>query len=131
MNRVALVSKDWQTRTLLRAQLLEEGLDVGAFESAGEAIEDSLSQSASLPALLIADLAASDEPTGEVDLLAAWARRVPIWVIASHSLIVDNKLKGRGFEVILFRPIDVGEIVEQIHRRLEKGIQCKPGSGSP
>jgi len=31
------------------------------------------------------------------------------------NLIVDKKLKGRGFEVILFRPIDVGEIVEQIH----------------
>ena len=28
----------------------------------------------------------------------------------------------RGFEVILFRPIDVGEVVEQINRRLETKI---------
>ena len=121
MDRVVLVSKDWQTRALLRAQLLEEGLDAVAFESAGEAIEDS-SQSATLPALLIADLASSDDPTGEAELLTAWARQIPIWIIASHNLIVDKKLKGRGFEVILFRPIDVGEVVEQINCRLEKEI---------
>jgi CheY-like chemotaxis protein len=115
------VSNDWQTRSLLRAQLLEEGIDVAAYESAGEAIED-FGQSLSLPALLIADLAASDDPTSEAELLATWAGQVPTWIIASHSLIVDKKLKGRGFEVILFRPIDVGEVVEQIKRRLGKDI---------
>ena len=119
MPRVVLIGKDWQTRALLRAQLLEEGVDVAAYESAGEAIED-FGQPASLPALLIADLASSDDPTREAELLAAWAKQVPIWIIASHSLIVDKKLKGRGFEVILFRPIDVGEVVEQIKRRLAK-----------
>jgi len=122
MDRVVLVSKDWQTRTLLRAQLLEEGLDTVAFESAGEAIGNFISQSASLPALLIADLASSDDPAGEAELLTAWARQIPIWIIASHSLIVDKKMKGRSFEVILFRPIDVGEIMEQVKRRLEKEI---------
>ena len=121
MNRVVLASKDGQTRALLRAQLLAEGVDVTAVENAGEAAED-FSQSASLPGLLIADLAASADPTGEAELLAAWVKQVPIWIIASHSLIIDKKLKGRGFEVILFRPIDVGEIVEQVKRRLEKEI---------
>jgi CheY-like chemotaxis protein len=118
MNRVVLVSKDWQTRALLRAQLLEEGVDVAAYESAGEAIEDFIGQSATSPALLIADLASSSDPAGEAEVLATWARQVPIWIIASHGLIIDKKLKGRGFEVILFRPIDVGEVVEQINRRL-------------
>jgi DNA-binding response OmpR family regulator len=121
MDRVVLVSKDWQTRALLRAQLLEEGMDVTAFESAREAVED-CGQGASLPGLLIADLAASDDPAAEAELLAAWVKQVPIWIVASHSLIVDKKLKGRGFEMTLFRPIDVGEVVEQIQRRLEKNI---------
>jgi len=121
MDRVVLVSKDWQTRALLCAQLLEEGIDAAAYESAGEVIEN-FGQSPSLPALLIADLAASNDPAGEAELLATWAGQVPTWIIASHSLIVDKKLKGRGFEVILFRPIDVGEVVEQIDRRLGKDI---------
>jgi DNA-binding response OmpR family regulator len=119
MDRVILVSKDWQTRALLRAQLLEEGLEVTAFESAGEAVAD-FSQAPCLPGLVITDLAASDDPAREVELLAAWGKQVPIWIIASHSLIVDKKLKGRGFEMTLFRPIDVGEVVEQIKRRLEE-----------
>jgi len=121
MNRVVLASKDWQTRALLRAQLLDEGVDVTAVESAGEAAED-FSQSASLPGLLIADLAASADPAGEAELLAAWVKQIPIWIIASHSLIVDKNLKGRGFEMTLFRPIDVGEVVEQIKCRLERNL---------
>jgi CheY-like chemotaxis protein len=121
MAHITLIVNDWKTRTLLRAQLLEEGIDVAAYESAGEAIEG-FGQGATLPALLIADLASSDDPTGEAELLTAWARQIPIWIIASHNLIVDKKLKGRGFEVILFRPIDVGETVEQVKRRLEREI---------
>jgi hypothetical protein len=122
MAEVVLIGKDWQARALLRAQLLEEGIDAVAFESAGGAIEDFISQSATLPALLIADLASSGDPAGEAELLTAWASQIPIWIIASHTLIVDKKLKGRSFEVILFRPIDVGEIVEQVKRRLEREI---------
>jgi DNA-binding response OmpR family regulator len=119
MAQVLLVGKDWKARALLRAQLLEEGLEVEACEQASEAIE-SLDRNELLPELLIADLSASDDPAGEAELLAPWARQVPIWVITSRSLIVDKKLKGRGFAMLLFRPIDLGELVEQIKQRLEK-----------
>jgi DNA-binding response OmpR family regulator len=118
MGWILLAGKDWQARALLRAQLLEEGLEVEAHETVREALA-SLESSTPLPALLVADLSASDGPLADAELLSAWTRQVPIWIIATRTLIIDKSLKGRGFEMILFRPVDVGELVEQIKRRLE------------
>jgi DNA-binding response OmpR family regulator len=118
MGWILLAGKDWQARALLRAQLLEEGLKVEAQETVREALA-TLESGTPLPALLVADLSASDDPSVDVELLQNWTTRVPIWIIASHKLIIDRSLKGRGFEMILFRPVDVGELVEQIKQRLE------------
>jgi DNA-binding NtrC family response regulator len=118
MAKVVLVGKDWQTRALLRAQLIEEGLEVEAFETLREALAR-LEESVLRPSLLVADLYSSEEPRAETEQLAAWAARIPIWIIASQSLLAEPQLKSRGFELILVRPIDVGELVEQIKRRVE------------
>jgi FixJ family two-component response regulator len=112
---VILVGKDWQARALVRAQLLEEGLDAEAYETASEALEG---LGEVLPALLIADLTAGDDPSAEIEALAAWSGQIPIWIIAGRSLILGKNFKSRGFEMILFRPVDVGELVEQIKRRV-------------
>ncbi len=117
MTRVLLVGKDWQARALLRAQLIEEGLEVEAHETVRDALQ-SLAVTDLMPGLFIADVTASDDATEEIDQLANWTRQFPIWIIASRSVIMDRTLKGRGFEIILFRPIDISELVEQIKRRL-------------
>jgi CheY-like chemotaxis protein len=117
MGWILLVGKDWQARALLRAQLLEEGLEVEAHATVREALA-SLQSTAPLPALLVADLAASDDPLADAESLSAWTKQIPAWIIASRQLIIDKSLKGRGFEIILVRPVDVGELVEQIKRRL-------------
>lgn len=117
MNLVLLVGKDWQARALLRAQLIEEGLEVEAHETVQEAVEN-LEASPLLPGLLVADLSSSDDPSADIDRLTGWSKQIPTWVIANRSLIVENTLKGRGFEVVLFRPVDIGEFVDQIKRRL-------------
>lgn len=119
MTRVVVVGKDWQARALLRAQLLEEGLEVEAYETAGTALA-TLEETELLPALLVADLFASDDPATEIDQLACWAHQIPTWIIAGRNLIAEKRLQGRGFEVILFRPVDMGELVEQIKQRLER-----------
>jgi len=119
MARIFLAGEDWQARALLRAQLLEEGLEVEAHETVGDAVA-SLESRRLLPDLFLADISMSDDPARDVDLLAAWTKQVPIWVVASHNLIAEGSLKGRGFEMILFRPVDVGELVEQIKRRVVK-----------
>ena len=116
MTRVLIAGQDWHTRALLRAQLIEEGLDAEAFETVADAIA---TLGDVLPGLFIADVSASDSPEADIDLLAQWADQFPVWVIASHSAIAEQKLKGCGFEMILFKPVDVGELVAQIKRRVE------------
>jgi CheY-like chemotaxis protein len=119
MGLVVVVGKDWQARALLRAQLIEEGVEVEAYETVRAALA-TLEGSELLPAMLVVDLFASDDPAADIDQLAAWTSQIPTWIIASRSLIAEKRLKGRGFEVILFRPVDMGELVEQIKQRLER-----------
>jgi CheY-like chemotaxis protein len=114
---ILLAGKDWQARALLRAQLLEEGLAVDAYESVPDALA-ALRPKAKLPDLLLADISSSDEPSADVRGLAEWSRRVPIWIIASRSYIIEQGLRGHGFEMIFFRPMEIAEIVDQIKRRL-------------
>lgn len=117
MARVILAGKDWQARALVRAQLLEDGVEVEAYQTVAEAIEGI---SETLPALMIADLIESEEPAHEIEQLAQWTRQFPVWILAGRNLIAGSTLRGRGFEMILFRPTDVGELVEQIKRRIEE-----------
>ena len=117
--QVLLAGKDWQARALLRAQLIEEGVSVEAYETVDDALAQ-LEWCFPLPALLIADISASDNPAVDVERLTMWAKRIPIWIIASHTSIVKGGLEGRGFETILFRPVDMGKLVQQIQQRLEK-----------
>jgi DNA-binding NtrC family response regulator len=114
-----VVGKDWTARALLRAQLIEEGLDVEAHEAVADALQ-SLGPGPILPALLIADLSASDDPAADAHRLAAWTPRIPVWIIASRATIVGKALKGRGFETILFRPVDMKELVDQVKQRLDR-----------
>jgi len=117
MNLVLLVGKEWKARALLRSQLIEEGLEVEAHESVRSALE-SLEAGPAMPSLLVADLAESDDPSADTEHLARWTARVPIWVIAGLNLITSKILRGREFELILTRPVDVGELVAQIKQRV-------------
>jgi DNA-binding NtrC family response regulator len=122
MSQILIAGKDWHSRALLRAQLLEEGFGVEAFETVSDALE-SLEPGRNLPHLVIGDVSASDRPSAEVDALAAWCRKIPTWIIASRTYNVEQGFGGRAFEMILLRPIDVGELVEQIKRRLSGELE--------
>lgn len=113
--QVILLGKDWKSRALLRAQLIEEGLEVKAYDSVADAIEAAAGHNGPAP-LLIADLAGSDDPALVAAQLAHWSRRIPIWIVASRSVIDARELEGRGFEAVLYRPVDVGDLVERIKR---------------
>ena len=110
MSQVILVGKDWTFRALIRAQLLEEGLDVEAYETAADAAKAILGRYR-LPKLMVADLTASDDPGAEVSQLARWAERVPVWIIAGREIASAS---DRRFARVLFRPVDAGQLVEEI-----------------
>jgi CheY-like chemotaxis protein len=116
---VVVAAQDWQARALLRAQLLEEGLGVEADATVEEAL-GRLEASPTPPMLLIADISSSDDPSADVERLTLWAKRVPIWIIASRTASIPSGLEPRGFETVLFRPVDMGALVRQIKQRVEK-----------
>jgi len=118
--QILLVGRDWRARALLRAQLIEEGFDVEAHEDVSEAL-DSLHSTLPLPVLVLADVSANDDPAGDVKQLSTWATRVPIWIIAGRSFTSEKSLQSPGIEKVLFRPVDLGALVEQIKHRLRQG----------
>ncbi len=117
MSHILIAGKDWQARALLRAQLLEEGFEAEAHETIPEALA-TLNSETKIPDLFIADISASDNPPADVEALADWSGRLPTWIIASRAYIIEKGLRGRGFEMILLRPVDVNELVDQIKVRL-------------
>ena len=124
MSQIVIAGKDWQARALLRAQLLEEGFEVEAHETIPDAVT-TLETATNLPDLVIADISASNDPSADVQALSAWSRKVPIWIIASRSYIVEKGLRGHGFEMTLLRPVDVGELVDQIKQRLGEDLEIE------
>jgi DNA-binding NtrC family response regulator len=118
MAQLVLVGRDWTTRTLLRAQLLEEGVEVEAYETLEDAHQALVP---ALPALVVTDLTGSNDPEVDIHHLASLAKRVPTWIITSRSSGVATDLEGHSFERIFFRPVDLGELVGLIKRRLLLG----------
>jgi CheY-like chemotaxis protein len=139
MPGVLIISRDWQSRALLRAQLIEEGCDVRAFTSPDGAwaalakaeeskVKDqkpgATSPGTFSPELVIADVSAVSD-RGEVEQLANLIRSlpadVPLWVIASRGEPGQDwteVLKEAHLENVLFRPIDGGELIERIKNRV-------------
>ena len=124
MSQILITGKGWQARALLRAQLLEEGFEVEACENIPQALA-TLGPGTNLPGLLIADISASDDPSADVEALSVWSRKVPIWIIASRTYIIEKGLRGHGFGMVLLRPVDVGELVDQIKRRSEENLKIE------
>jgi CheY-like chemotaxis protein len=112
-----LIGKDWSSRALLRAQLLEEGIDVEAHETSREAL-NTVTTLTDLPKLLVADLQGSPNPESEVDLLSKWSSLIPVWLVTPRALRIDRKLKDAGAERIISRPVDIHQFVEEIKQRL-------------
>jgi CheY-like chemotaxis protein len=117
MARLFLTGRDWQFRALLRAQVIEEGVEVEAYESPREAL-NSLSSLRDLPPLLLADLSQSPNPEAEIDLLSRWRKLLPTWVVLPQTFKVERDLQEIGIERILLKPIDVKKLISEIKERL-------------
>jgi CheY-like chemotaxis protein len=117
MFQVLLVGKDWTSRALLRAQLIEDSLNVEAYESVPATVTR-LWAGKKMPGLLVADLSQSENPAEDISQLAQWSKLLPIWILAGHGLSDAETLEDRGFEKVLFRPLDMGKLAQQIKERL-------------
>ncbi len=117
MPRILIAGKHWTSRALLRAQLIEEGFDVEAYEDVKGGV-NRLWGSRDMPALLVVDLFESEGPMEDIATLAHWAKLLPIWIISGHGTSGAATLAGQGFERVLFRPLDMGKLVQEIKVRL-------------
>ena len=118
MAGVLIISRDWASRALLRAQLLQDGCAAAAYKSAQDVA--AVLQNGEFPAGLIFtdfSLGAGEEELSE---LAELARRhsVPVWAMAPHGADSESWAARYGFESVLFRPVSVGEVAERIEKRL-------------
>ena len=117
MAQILITGKSWTSRVLLRAQLIEEGFDVEACEDV-QAAADRLWSSREMPSLQVVDLFESIDAVEDVATLSHWAKVLPIWILAGHGTAGAATLEGQGFERILFRPVDVGKLVQEVKQRL-------------
>jgi DNA-binding NtrC family response regulator len=117
MAQILIAGKDWTARALLRAQLIEEGFDVEAYEDV-QAVVRRLWAAREMPSLLLADLFESEDMAEDIAMLSHWAKLLPIWIMAGHGTAGAESLESRGFERVLFRPLDVGKLVQEIKERL-------------
>lgn len=117
MNRIIIAGEDWQSRTMLRAQLLEEGVDVEAHETIAGALAN-LHRETVLPQMMLADVSASHDPAADLRALSPWSLKIPVWIIASRAFRLNEGLHDHAFEIVLPRPVDVGELVDRIKQRM-------------
>ena len=116
---ILIAGKHWTARALLRAQLIEEGFEVEAYEDV-QSLDNRLRMISELPQLLIADLFESENLPEDIATLSHWAKLVSIWIMAGHGAVdsVAEAMKELGVERVLFRPVDMGKLVQEIKERL-------------
>lgn len=117
MADLVLVGQGWKARALLRAQLLEGGVKVEAYDSLEDA-QRTLTDSA--PKLLVADLTESRDPVADIRQLATLAPPVPIWIIASRTESISAQPITSSFERLFFLPVDLGELTSLIEQRVRE-----------
>jgi DNA-binding NtrC family response regulator len=108
---VVLVSPDLKTRSLLRAQLLEEGLRVSAFQSLEDA-RQWLFIGGRVPDLLVMDIWRHPPSPQDLVRLADVSDRCPVVFLTGARDRVLPDLEAIG-EVVK-RPVSIGEIVGKI-----------------
>ncbi len=116
VGEILLIAADWQLRALVRAQLLEEGLEVRAWPSLEPALAD-LIRSGGQPRLSIVELQGSE---GEGRLLAdLWRLAGGAPLILCSGAIGRATLRQEGLppvEAVLLRPFRVRDLVKQVRK---------------
>ena len=105
MRTILVVSRDRNFRSLLRAQLREEGFEAFGFETLDDAAR---ALDTSAKPVLVCDLA--DAPESErSSLLSGWLPQVPTLVLASAA----ERCEFPGVQV-LRRPVRIAEVLEAV-----------------
>ncbi|HSR89698.1 MAG TPA: hypothetical protein VLK88_00205 [Gemmatimonadales bacterium] len=111
-----LVAEDWQSRALVLAELQEAGYEVNAQAGLRRAL-NYLAREPEPPPLVVLDL--HDDKFATPETVDALLRLVPkaklILVVGVYAEPVWDRFAAEG-NLVLRRPVSVGEIVRQVKR---------------
>jgi DNA-binding response OmpR family regulator len=106
---IVLLSSQWQSRALLRAQLIEEGFEVVASDS-WAMMREHLDAEA---LLAIVDLQELPEPSQVLTDLRAVMDPNHVLVLTAMNTVSPESIERLGFHV-LERPISIGSVVAAV-----------------
>jgi len=108
---IILVSDDLKTRSYIRAQLLEEGMKVRAFNTIDDA-RHWIYIGGRIPAMVVVDIWRSGVPPESVKWLRDLSDRCPVAFLAGARDRPDPELEEIG--EMIRRPISVAEVIRRI-----------------
>ena len=111
MPTVFVIGQDRQLRANVRAELREQGVEALGMESLDDAAQ--AIATGTIPAAVVFDAAGEAVPE---PALANLARRVPVILVASRTTAAPSL---EGIAAVLWRPVRVGEVVEQVKQVLK------------
>lgn len=108
---VVLLSAEWKTRALIRAQLIEEGFDVVATNT-WTMMRRHL-QPGEKPGVAVVDLKGLDNPGQVMRDLAVLMNPERVLVLAAAATVPRSEISSLGFRVIS-RPFTIAEVVRGV-----------------
>ena len=110
---VLLIAPAWKQRALIRAQLIEEGLDVMAIETSDEA-ELLLSRGAVRPRATVMALEDEDHPEATLTTLVRLVRPERLVVLTAARALPPDRVRAIGATNVIARPYAVGDVVDAV-----------------
>lgn len=119
---VLLVAPEWKQRALIRAQLIEDGLDVIAIESSDEA-ELRLSRRAVRPRAVVLALEGEDHPEATLATMVRLVAKNALIVLKAATVLAADRARALGASVVLVRPYDIGQVVQAARAAVDRNTQ--------
>jgi DNA-binding response OmpR family regulator len=126
---VAVISKDWQFRALVRAQLLEEGFEAIGLESVGDAIE-LLTWNRMRADIVLLDPDEQNLDQATISELRQLTGDAPIVAVLRRTVSEEDAVSVIQPARLLYRPFTVRRVVEVV-KELAKPLQRGTLIGSP
>ena len=112
MMQICVVGREWKFRALVRAELREQGYEALGLESLDQ-LGSAVASGELSPAVIVFDLAESDNRDRDLATLRQLSVCVPVILIASRADFPDLSDAPQGVTV-LFRPLAVADVVRRV-----------------
>jgi len=119
VDEILLIAAEWRFRTLLRAQLVEEGFEVRSWPSLDAALASSL-RGGERPQAIVLDAESIEVEAHKVSDLWRLAGKVPLLLCtgASSRAVLDQAELPPA--IVLMRPLRIGDLVREVRKAVSQ-----------